>query len=880
MKKTAILFIILLFISINLFSQDEFDPETKLSKEEILEVVKSVKEDSVAAGTGFDKFVEKMEKIEGLFTFYKNTETGEVYMELLPEQLDTDFLCTVTRQTGDAYMFDASAMLWNFVFFFQKINKKIQLIERNIAFRSEEPALQRAIKNSFTNSIIASSKICCKAQEGTEAILIKADDLFLKDLVHVESTTGRYKMRYSFDKDNSYFSYLKSFPKNTEVEVILHYYNKEGTSTYTLPDSRSMLHTYHYSISTIPDNNYRPRVADDRIGFFNTIYQDYTDLNTDSPYIRYINRWHLEKKKPGKKVSKVKEPIVFWLENTIPVKYREAVKEGILAWNDAFEEAGFKNAVVAKEMPDDADWDPADSRYNTIRWIIQPGGGYAVGPSHVNPYTGQIYDADVRISVDFLRYYYREFEETIDTAGWIEALKSAQWQETDISYLNYREVVSQSEWMGVQLGFGASALNSRNIFSKGNIDEEEFVEQGIKDLVMHEVGHTLGLRHNFKASSSFTPQELQDQDFTKENGVTTSIMDYTPINLSPVDGDQGNFFQGQPGAWDRWVIAYGYTPFKKDKEEKKLLEIASRCAEPLLEYGTDEDAFGMSTRGVDPTCNIFDLSSDPIQFYTNRIEIAHEIWADLFTNFEKEGESYKKLLYVFSQGLGEYNSAAHNISKNIGGLYTFRDHIGDPNGRPPFKIVPAEQQRRAMNFLNEKILAADAFNFSPELLNKLVYEKMGTFTGSVWSRDRLDYPIHSRVSRIQAIVLSHVYDPLVLHRLVDNQLRFSSEEEPFTIEEMFRLMDECIWQELHNGINISSFRRELQRIYTYRIIELIMEERDNIPHDASSLARFYLKNTKSRIEEIDNNNLDKMTVVHLLDIADQINAALTAQYKH
>ncbi|MFC1888119.1 zinc-dependent metalloprotease [Candidatus Cloacimonadota bacterium] len=686
-------------------------------------------------------------------------------------------------------------------------------------------------------------------------------------------------MRYNFDKDNSYYNYLKSFPMNTEIDVILHYYNNEGTGAYTLPDSRSMLHKYHYSISTLPENNYRPRVADDRIGFFNTIYQDYSDLNTDSPYIRYINRWHLEKEKSGKKISKVKEPIVFWLENTIPEKYRDAVKEGILAWNDAFEEAGFKNAVVAKVMPDDADWDPADSRYNTIRWIVQPGGGYAVGPSHVNPYTGQIYDADVRISVDFLRYYYREFEETIEPTGWIDALRSAQWEETDISYLNYREVISQSDWMGAQLGLGVSALNSRDIFSSGRINEDEFVELGIKDLVMHEVGHTLGLRHNFKASTSFSPQELQDKDFTKDNGVTTSIMDYTPINLSPVDGDQGSYFQGQPGAWDRWVIAYGYTPIKEDKEEEKLQEIASRCTEPLLVYGTDEDAFGMSTRGVDPTCNIFDLSNDPIEFYNNRIDIAHEIWDNLFTNFEKKGESYKKLLYVFSQGLGEYNSAAHNISKNIGGLYTYRDHIGDPDGRPPFQIVPAEQQRRAMNFLTEKILAADAFDFSPELLNKLVYEKMGTFTGSVWSRSRLDYPIHSRVSRIQAIVLSHLYDPLVLNRLVDNQLRFSESEEPFTIDEMFQLMDECVWQELYNSSNINSFRRELQRIHTYRLIELLLEERDSIPQDASALARYHLANVEANIKELDQAQLDRMTVVHLLDISDQIDKALKADYK-
>lgn len=875
--KNLVFVIIIFLLVFSLPAQDKYDPEDKISPEEIVEVVKSVKEDSIAAATGFDKFVEEMEKIEGLFTFYKNTETGEVYLELMPEQFNVDHLCTITRQTGDAYIFDASAMLWNFVFYFQKINKRVQLIERNIAFRSEEPALKRALENSFSNSIIASTKICCKPQKETGAVLIKADDIFLKDLAHVEATTGRYKMRYNFDKENSHFAYLKSFPQNAEIEVILHFYNTEGSRSYTLPDSRSMLHRYHYSISTIPENNYRPRKADDRIGLFNTIYQDYTDLNTDSPYIRYINRWHLEKENPKKKVSKVKEPILFWLENTIPVKYREAVKEGILAWNDAFEEAGLKDAIVVKEMPDEADWDPADSRYNTIRWMIQPGGGYAVGPSHVNPYTGQIYDADVRISVDFLRYYYREFEETIDPQGWLEAMNSAQWQDKNSDYLGYSEELTQSEWMGMQLSFGISALQARG--SSGDITEEEFVELGIKDLVMHEVGHTLGLRHNFKASTAYTTEQLQDKSFTRKNGVTSSIMDYTPINLAPVAGKQANFFQGQPGAWDRWVIAYGYTPFDAEEEAEKLAEIASRCTEPGLDYGTDEDAYGMSTRGIDPTCNMFDLSSDPIAFYEDRIEIAQEIWANLFEDFEKEGESYKKLLYVFSQGLSEYRSAAHNTAKNIGGLYTYRDHIGDPQGRPPFEIVPAAQQRRAMIFLNENILAPEAFDFSPELINKLVYEKMGTFTGGIWSRSRLDYPVHSVVAGIQAIVLSHLYDPLVLNRLVDNVLRFNKEEEAFTIDEMYNLMHASIWQELSAGVNINSFRRELQRMYIYRLRQLLLNEREAIPHDAAALSHYYLRDLQQKIELLDKGNLDRMTLVHLEDVALQIEKTLKAEWE-
>ncbi|MCK4654206.1 MAG: DUF5117 domain-containing protein, partial [Candidatus Cloacimonetes bacterium] len=399
------------------------------SPEDIKKAVAKVKEDSLTAQKGFDDLVKDMEKIEGLFTLYRDKEEGTVFLQIDPEQFGEIYLCTMTRQTGDAYIFDASAMMWNFPFFFKKINKRVQLIQKNLKFRADEPSMSRAIEKCLTNSIIASSKIVCKPHKETGAILIKASDLFLKDMANVENITDRYKMKFSFDEDNSYFAELKSFPLNTEIDVVLHYKSNKWRNIYTLPDSRSMIHRYHYSLSEIPETNYRPRLADDRLGHFTTIFQDYTDILTDSPYVRYIRRWHIEKEDPKAKISKAKNPIVFWLENTIPIEYRDACRKGVLLWNDAFKKIGFKDAIVVKEMPDDADWDPADSRYNTIRWIVQPGGGYAVGPSHANPFTGEIYDADVRISVDFLRFYFKEYEEIINPGAWIDGLHSAQWND-------------------------------------------------------------------------------------------------------------------------------------------------------------------------------------------------------------------------------------------------------------------------------------------------------------------------------------------------------------------------------------------------------------------------------------------------------------------
>ncbi len=876
--KKVIYFGILLILCIQFLNAiDKFDAESVISSKDIIKAVAEAKADSLISQQDFEECIKDFEKIEGMFTLYRNNEDGTVYFQILPDQFGKIFLCNMTRQTGDAYMFDASSMMWNFPFFFKKINNRVQLIQKNLKFRAEEPALKRAVENSITNSIIASSNIVCKPQTETGAILIKASDLFLKDMANVESRTDNRKMKYNFDNENSYFDKIKSFPLNTEIDVVLHYQTGKWQNIYTLPDSRSMIHRYHYSLAAIPASNYKPRLADDRLGHFTTIYQDYSNLLTEDPYVRYINRWHIEKEDPKAKISKAKIPIVFWLENTIPVEFREACRKGLLLWNDAFEKIGITDAIVVKEMPDNADWDPADSRYNTIRWFIQPGGGYAVGPSHANPFTGELYDADVRISVDFMRYFFLEYEELINPGGWVQGLQSARWEETDLN--NYYEGDAFASGLSQQMAFGWNILQTRGIFQDNPVDMKEFVDQGIIALVVHEVGHTLGLRHNFKASTYYTSEELQDKKFTSKHGISGSVMDYTPLNLAPINGKQGDYFQVQLGTWDYWVMEYAYSIFDEKKEAKELEKIARKCTKPYLDYGTDEDTYGYSSRGVDPLCNMFDLGSDPIGYYEERIELANEIWKDIPKNFEKKGKSYKKLRSVFGLALREYRNAANNVSKYVGGLYSHRDHIGDPDGRPPFEVVPAAEQRRALNFLTQNILAENAFNFDPELLNKLVLEKMGKFTGSIWEAKRQDYPIHTVVAGVQAIILSHLYDPIVLGRLHDNSVKFIENTDTFTMAEMFLIMKNSIWNELADNNNINSYRRELQRIHLYRLTQLILEDNNTLPKDAVSLARTNLKEIQEQISEMNKTELDIITLAHLDEMYDNISAVLNAQFQ-
>ncbi len=860
-------------------AKDTTKTENKAEKEE--------KEDSKKKSTEpkFEEVIEGYEKIEGLFTLYSSEKEGKVYMEIRQDQFGPVFLCNITRTSGDAMLFDSGAMLDEFPFYLKVVGKKVHFLRKNVLFRAgKEAAVHRAVESDFSDSVWETVKIASQPHPDAGSILVEVSDLFLQDYNMVGYLTGRAKIPYSFDKEASYFSSLKSFPMNTEIEVTLHFKSGKPTPVYTLPDSRSMLHRYHYSLSALPETDYQPRMADDRIGHFLTMYQDYSSVLKDSPYERYINRWQLEKSEPKFELSKPRQPIVFWLENTIPVEYRDAFREGILLWNDAFRKIGFDEAIVVKQMPDDAEWDPADVRYSTVRWIVQPDAGYAVGPSRANPFTGQIYDADIRVSADFVRFYYREFGEFVNPLSWQDMSSGQLWPDAKAPVqlpprLQSRRC-SYSEGLMHQMAFGWSLLQAEGRM-KNPADLKKYIHDGIVALIVHEVGHTLGLRHNFKASATVALDELTDREFTAREGISGSVMDYNPVNLSPEQKKQGSFFQTALGPYDYWAIEYAYKPLDPDakESEKEMLEkIAERVADPRLQYGTDEDAFGFSTRAIDPHTNLYDLGSDPITFYNQRTAMSRRLWKNIPEKFSREGEKYQKYRMVFSQGITEYALAAATIPRFIGGIYHHRDHIGDPHGRLPFRVVPAETQRRALKFMTENLFAPDAFSFSPDLLNKLASDRFPDFEGTVWRMTRIDYPIHGMVQFIQASAMLRTFDPLVLQRIQDNELRFEKGEEPFTMPELFSGVREAVWRELQDNRPVNSFRRELQRMHLYVLNTLVVHSPQFYPHDAISLARADLMTIRTRIDE----NLaagvaDAYTRAHLEETRAKIDAALKAQ---
>ncbi len=822
----------------------------------------------------FQELIKDFEEITGMFDLYWNAEKNQAYLSVHPDQYGTVYLCNLTRQSGDAASFDSGAMMGGFPFMLKKLGSNIQLIEINTRYRAEDGTpIAKAISQALPNSIILDAGISSEPDSTSGKILLDLKDLFLNDkMTMVGYVTGEWKRKYNFDKDNSHIESLKSFPENTEIGVALHFKSEKPHKSTTLADSRSMLHRYHFSLSAIPESDYAPRIADDRVGHFLTYYQDYSTVETDNPYKHFINRWNLVKMNPDADISDPIQPIVYWIENTTPEKYRDAIAKGILMWNEAFERIGFRNAVEARVMPDDADWDPADVRYHTVRWIVQPGGGYAVGPSRANPFTGELYDADIRISSDFVRHFYREYEEFITPLSMDELLLPEENIHDENEMCNYADEKQR------QMAYGANYLMSMGRFTEGDL--EQFVMDGLADLVVHEVGHTLGLRHNFRASHIYSLNRMQDKEFTDEHGVTGSVMDYNPINLSPAGEPQGSYYHTTLGFYDYWAIEYAYRPFDSSKfetEDMMLQDVASRVAEPLLAYCTDEEAKGYSISGMDPSCSLYDMTSDPLEYYQRRVDMVKNLWTILPKTFEKEDEHYSKLRAVFSQGIGEYSNMSRNVPKYIGGIYAYRDHVSDPNGRIPFKVVPAKEQRRALNFLIQNLYQADAFQFSPELLNKLAPTYYPDFQGTIWSRKRWDYPIHDVVSGLQANALGRIYSESVLNRVQDNELKFPVGSDIFTMAELFGTMTQSIWSELDDRNNINSYRRRVQQIHLNILIEILLHKEKDYPRDAISLARADLDLLSKQIKRLKNHPaFDTYSKAHLAEVEAKIETALKA----
>ncbi|MBE9057138.1 zinc-dependent metalloprotease [Sphaerospermopsis sp. LEGE 08334] len=833
----------------------------------------------------FDDVVKETQKLEGIFTLYRQKENNKIYLEIKPEQLNKNFLATATLESGIGEKGIYSGLpLQDFLFYFQRIDNTLQFVVRNVNFRTREGDPQaRSLRRSFSDSVLYNLPIK-SIHPQRKTILIDLGDLLLTDLAGLSAS-----LELSASPEQAYFGNAKVFPHNLEVQSIFNFTGAGGNLS-VLADSRGFTLKLHYSISQLPNNNYQPRLADERVGYFLTAYQDLSRDDRHDNFVRYINRWNLEKQNPKAEISPPKKPIVFWIDNAVPLEYRDAIREGVLMWNQAFLKAGFKDAIEVKQMPDNATWDAADIRYNTIRWINTVDGYFALGPSRVNPLTGEILDADILVDASFVRALKNEYWQIIlpkQTQKQTQTTLSALMQNRLLCGKNDQKnkglIGNLSKLAGEydlcygiesanQFAFGALAMSLLANTVPSRDQMQDYIHQYLRLIIAHEVGHTLGLRHNFRGSHLLPPEEMNNREITSTKGLTASVMDYIPPNIAPRGTVQGDYFPDKVGSYDIWAIQYGYTPSgaKSTIAEKSFLaEIAKLSENPELSYSPDED-----TSEIDPTSAPWDNSGNVLVYSQWQLDNSRVMWDRLNQGYLMYGDSYSDLTNQFSTIFGNYLQQLSYTIKYIGGQSFYRVNPVDNKGRLPFVAVPVEKQRQALATLQEYVFDEEALKFSPKLLNKLVPSRWYHW-GSTPVTGRLDFPVHDLVLFVQSAVLSDLLSGDRLTRIKDIELK-SKPGEALTLPEIFNTLQDGIWTEVlqpKGKPEISSLRRGLQRQYVNFLTAMVLRKVD-VPEDARTLAWYKLKQLNQQLKRVRSD--DEYTKAHLLETRDRIEKALNA----
>ena len=822
-RSCAFIVLFLILIPQNFEAQNTKKGKKK-KKTEVVAQVKKAPKKTIASLTKSSK------KIDGLFTIYQDTLTGVMQMVIKEDQLNQEYIHFAQIADGvlDAGRINRGSYQGSKVFKIEKFFDKIDFIIQNTSFYFDpDNPLARSKDANISNGVLMSLKI--ELHDDKEGLyLIKANDLFLKETFNQikpvrqpGSSPTAFKLG-SLDKTKSKIRSIKNYPENTNIQVEYVYSSPSvlNIGSNAVSDGRNVSIKVFHSLIKIPENNYEIRLDDPRVGFFITEVNDQTSTSS-APYRDLVNRWHLEKKNPNEAISEPVEPITWWIENSTPLEWRETIKEAVLQWNVAFEQAGFKNAMQVKIQPDDADWDAGDIRYNVLRWTSSPTppfGGY--GPRLVNPKTGQILGSDIML--EYAHFTNRVFYDKLYSLATLEA----PFDENDTN-LNSHETCTFGKTMPQEIMF-AHAVAS--VSGASDLEMERIKKESMTALIMHEVGHTLGLNHNMKASQLFSPEELANPEFIKGKCLTASVMDYATLNITKDRSKQGQYDDVTVGPYDIWAIQFGYTPFKTGKERYDLL---NQSTKPELIFGNDADDMRSPGKAIDPRVMTGDQSNDAIQYSIDRIELSNNLMNSVKDKFIKNDDTYQELRRAYYVLSGQQASAANIISRYIGGVYVNRAVAGQEGGKQPYTPVSYEDQKRAMNALKRYVFAPNAFDAPNDLYNYLAMQRRGFnfFSGTE------DPKIHAQVLIYQKNVLNHILHYNTLQRITDSELYGNT----YSLSTFMTDLNHAIFKaDIYSSVN--SFRQNLQLEYTNMLIDMITgKQRSRYTNNAKSMALYNLK---------------------------------------
>lgn len=610
-----------------------------------------------------------VERRNGLIPMLWDAEQGKLFFEL--SQLNKDFLyyTSVAKGSGSGSV----GLEWagtgeGGVIQFQRVGPRVLVVQKNLRFRAGTggPGLEQGIDASFPDSILASLPVA--KTEGNK-VIVDATPLVVRDAVGfavargsggrggrggaaVDDGGGASEASWRFDPARCaiYLPRTKGFPKNTEVEVTVTYEAESGGAR-TTPESRILTGRLHYSFVE-PPTGYKPRAADSRIGVGSIRFADYSQPNSASTYVEWIRRHRIEKKNPSAALSEPKEPIVYYLDASIPEPTRSAVKDGFLWWNKAFEAAGYKNAMEIRDAP--PDMDPMDVRYNQIYWVNRDERGYSTGGGLTDPRTGEIIAARVRLESDRVR-----------TA-------SRYWQ----SYMPPLTGGANGADDAHDDGFAPLPAYS----SPETEQQLSLLREAL--LAAHETGHSLGFGHNWNSS-------INDR---------ASVMEYPSPRVKLVHGkiDLTDAYQKEIGAYDIMMVRYAYTEFPADKEKAGL----NGTIQDMRKQGL------IFTPSTDPRWNRYDDLADPAEYLRQTIAQRKVLMADYGPNVLQPGEPYGNLRGIrLWMAYLHHRWAIDTSVRYIGGMY--QNFVVKGETLPPTEIVPAAKQREILGLLLETLEPAN-----------------------------------------------------------------------------------------------------------------------------------------------------------------------------
>ena len=783
--------------------------------------------DQTAEPRPYDRVITKEAKSDpGIFTIHTIKE--KVYYEIPKSELDKEFLWVsqIARTTlGAGYGGQANG---NRVVRWERKGNRILL--RNVAYdvvADSRLPVARAVQAANNDTIIMAFNIEAFGKDDTA--VIDATRMFTTEVTEFSART-RLRAR-GFDASRSFIERTKSFPTNIEVEVSQTYTSPPdptpaggggGPQPPPNPFAQGMRAgtnatvVMHYSMVKLPDNPMMPRLFDERVGYFSVRKYDYGVDEHRAPQRTYITRWRLEKKDPNAELSEPVKPIVYYVDPATPTKWVKWIKKGIEDWQPAFEAAGFKNAIIAKEAPsksEDPYWDPEDARYSVIRYLPSTIEN-ASGPHVHDPRTGEILESDIQ-------YYHNVMNLARD-------------------------------WYFVQAG----PLDPR---AQKLPLPDDLMGQLVEYVIAHEVGHTLGFQHNMKASATYAVDKVRDPQWLKTMSHTPTLMDYSRFNYvaQPEDRIPAEDLIPKIGPYDKWATMWGYKPIpgaRTPDDEKKTLDGWAReqDAKPWLRFSTAD------ARGSDPGENTEAVGdADAIVATGLGIKNLHRVADMLLTATAKPGEPYDDLEELYGRMLGQWATELNHVAGIVGGFNSQQKHGGQDGVR--FVIVPREHQAAAVRFLNDNAFATPTWAIKTDILRRI--EPAGALTRVNAAQERV----------LNSLLSNTRFDRLVEQEAIDGAASYRPTD---FLSDVRR----GIWRELDTPqVKIDVYRRRLQNSYL-DLLSTKLNGRPAVADDYRALIRAELKDLNTALGAAGARATDRATRAHIADARDQIAKALDPKF--